>query len=285
MQDIACIILTKDEEMHIERCIRSACGLCRDIWVVDSYSTDRTCELARELGAHVVQHPFTYQAEQFNWAIDHLPITNRWIWRLDADEIITPHLLEVAERELPRLPDDVNGVYVNKKIIFMGRALLHGGWYPAPQIKLIRRGFGRSEDKVMDEHLIVLSGRTVSWDGDQTDWNLRPLDWWWQKHQGYAKREALNLLQMEQRSDAMPAAPQVQARLAGTGAERKRWFKNLYAHCPLFVRPLFYFLTRYVLMGGWLDGYAGWYWHTRQGLCYRMLVDRELCKLRKSQRQ
>lgn len=278
MLDIACIILTKDEEIHLERCIQSAKRVCRDIWVVDSYSTDSTCQLAERLGAHVVQHPFTYQAEQFNWALDNLPITNPWIWRLDADEVISDALAEMALNQLSKLPPTVNGVYVNRQIVFMDRPLRHGGWYPAPQIKLIRRGFGRSEDKLMDEHLIVLSGETVYWNADQTDWNLRPLDWWWQKHVAYSKREALSILRMERDAISM----QVRPRLFGTGSERKRWFKNLYLHCPLYVRPWIYFFCRYIIMGGWLDGYAGWYWHTRQGLRYRMLVDRELSRLRKS---
>ncbi len=165
-------------------------AVCDEVWVVDSFSTDGTQQIAEREGANFVQHEYEYQARQFNWAIDNLPIRAEWIWRVDADEIIEPGLAEIALRELPKLPDSVTGVYVNKKIVFMGRPLLHGGWYPAPQIKLVRRGHGRSEDKLMDEHLIVTDGETVSWNGDQTDWNLQNLDWWWQKHIGYAKREA-----------------------------------------------------------------------------------------------
>lgn len=283
MQDIACIILTKDEALHIERCIRSVQALCREVWVIDSFSTDNTCALAQALGARVVQHPFTNQAAQFNWAIDHLPIGCEWIWRVDADEIIEPALAAIAEREIAHLPPDVTGIYVNKKIIFMGRALRYGGWYPAPLIKIFRRGHGRSEDKVMDEHLIVLDGRTVSWNGDQTDWNLRPLDWWWQKHIGYARREAQNMMLMAAAEHG--EHDEVRPRLWGTTAERKRWIKRLYARFPLFVRPFVYFIGRYVLMGGFLDGYPGWYWHTRQGLKYRLLVDYFLMQMRREQKR
>lgn len=278
--DITCIILTKDEELHIERCIKSVLPVCREVWIIDSYSSDATCEIARRLGAKVWQHPFTNQAAQFNWAIDNLPLETEWIWRVDADEVIEESLARIAYESLEGLPSQVNGIYVNKKIVFMGRPLLHGGWYPAQQIKIVRRGHGRSEDKVMDEHLIVLDGETVSWNGDQTDWNLKPLDWWWQKHIGYAQREAQNMLRMEQEA-AVTDGSEVKPRLLGNGAERKRWMKNLYAHCPLYVRPIIYFVSRYILMGGFLDGYAGWYWHTRQGLKYRMLVDRNLAQLRK----
>lgn len=280
IQDITAIILTYNEEIHIERCIRSVQRVCREVLVVDSFSTDKTCAIANTLGAKVVQHKFTNQAEQFNWAIDNLCIDTEWIWRVDADEIIEDGLVTIAESELSHLPKNVNGVYVNKKIVFMGRPLLHGGWYPAQQIKLIRKGFGRSEDKQMDEHLIVTSGDTVSWNGDQTDWNLKSLEWWWEKHEGYALREAkMQCVEVDSDNDVDSIA--VKGKFFGTNAEWKRWMKNLYGKCPLYVRPIIYFIGRYIFMGGFLDGYAGWYWHTRQGLKYRMLVDKNIAKLRK----
>lgn len=288
MQDITCIILTKDEALHIERCIRSVQKICREVLVVDSFSTDETCAIAESLGAKVVQHKFTNQAAQFNWAIDNLDIDTEWIWRVDADEIIEDGLAEIADRELPKLPKSVNGIYVNKKIVFMNRPLLHGGWYPAQQIKIVRKGFGRSEDKLMDEHLVVTSGETVSWNGDQTDWNLKPLDWWWEKHEGYAMREALMQVERVVSSSKFQVSGnesqgsiERKGKLFGNNAEFKRWMKNLYSKCPLYVRPIIYFIGRYIFMGGFLDGYAGWYWHTRQGLKYRMLVDKNIAKLRK----
>lgn len=284
MNDIAAIILTYNEEIHIERCIRSAQRVCREVWVIDSYSTDQTCQIAEEMGAHVVQHPFENQAKQFNWAIDTLDIKTEWIWRIDADEIIEDSLVHLAKAGMPTTTaegEPVNGIYVNKKIIFMDRPLLHGGWYPAPQIKIVRRGYGRSEDKLMDEHLVVTSGATISWNGDQTDWNLKPLDWWWEKHRGYAKREA-KMQCLEKSKTAEIAGVEVNGRLFGTNAEFKRWMKNLYSHCPRYLRAVVYFVSRYFFMFGFLDGYAGWYWHTRQGLMYRWMVDREIGKLKDS---
>ncbi|MCR5395241.1 MAG: glycosyltransferase family 2 protein, partial [Bacteroidales bacterium] len=278
--DITAIILTKDEELHIERCIRSVRRVCRQVLVVDSYSTDRTCEIAESLGAIVVQHPFENQARQFNWAIDNVPIETEWIWRVDADEIIEDKLVTLVQETLPTLSDhkEVNGIYVNKKIVFMGRPLLNGGWYPAQQIKIVRRGYGRSEDKQMDEHLVITSGETISLDGDQTDWNLKPLDWWWNKHVGYARREAA--MQVEQARIGNGSTTEVEGKLFGTNAEFKRWMKNLYSHCPRYLRVVVYFVSRYFFMLGFLDGYAGWYWHTRQGLMYRWMVDREIGKMK-----
>lgn len=278
MLDITCIILTYNEALHIERCIRSVQRLCRQVLVVDSFSTDDTCQIAESLGAKVVQHKYEYQAKQFNWAIDNLNIDTEWIWRVDADEIIEDGLVEIAKKELATLPADVNGIYVNKKIVFMNRPLLHGGWYPAQQIKIVRTGHGRSEDKLMDEHLVVIDGKTISWDGDQTDWNLKPLDWWWEKHRGYAKREAMMQYQIknQKKNDIVE---EVEGKLFGTNAEFKRYMKNLYGHCPRYLRAVVYFISRYIFMRGFLDGYSGWYWHTRQGLMYRWMVDQEIGKL------
>ena len=261
--------------------------------MVDSFSTDGTCAISERLGAKVVQHEFENQARQFNWAIDNVEINTEWIWRVDADEIIEDSLADIANKELDSLPKNVNGVYVNKKIVFMNRPLLHGGWYPAQQIKIVRKGFGRSEDKMMDEHLIVTEGDTVSWNGDQTDWNLKSLDWWWKKHEGYAKREAKmqvltktitkTITDNDNHNDNEDDNHnEREGRLFGNNAEFKRYMKNLYGHCPRYLRAIVYFVSRYIFMGGFLDGYAGWYWHTRQGLMYRWMVDREIGRLQSS---
>ena len=276
---IAAIVLTFNEEIHIERCLRSLQGVCAEVFVIDSFSTDKTCELAEAHGAKVFQHPFVNQAQQFNWALETCSIESDWIWRVDADEYIEKTLGEKVTALLPTVVPYVNGIYVNKKIVFMGRPLLHGGWYPAQQIKLIRKGFGASEDKWMDEHLIVFSGETVSVDGDQTDENLHDLTWWTQKHNGYANREAINMLLMEYGLDDHES--EVEPKFWGTGAERKRWLKIRYVNAPLFMRPFVNFFIRYVLKRGFLDGKEGFVWHFLQGFWYRFLVDAKLFELKK----
>lgn len=274
---ITAIVLTYNEEIHIERCLRSILPFCKEIWVVDSFSTDSTVDTAKRMGARTVQHEFENQAQQFNWAIDNLEISGEWIWRVDADEYVSAALGEKVTKAVGECGDDVNGIYVNKAIVFQGRELRHGGWYPAPQIKVIRKGFGRSENKVMDEHLIVTEGRTIYVDGDQTDENLNDLTWWTQKHNGYATREAKNMLRMRYGMDE--EAEGVAPRLFGNDAERKRWLKLRYARMPLFIRPFAYFFVRYVLKLGFLDGKAGFVWYVLQGFWYRFLVDAKIFEL------
>lgn len=253
---------------------------CYEVWVIDSFSTDRTREIAEEMGARFVAHKFENQAQQFNWAIRNCEINGDWIWRVDADEYISEDLGRKVRETISTWDDDVNGIYVNKKIVFLGRLLLHGGWYPAPQINVIRRGFGESENKVMDEHLIVTSGRTVYVDGDQTDENLNDLTWWTAKHNGYATREAENILLMRYGMDK--DASTVSAHLLGNDAERKRWLKMHYSKMPLFIRPFLYFFGRYILKGGFLDGKEGFIWHILQGFWYRMLVDAKIYELERN---
>lgn len=275
---IAVVILTFNEEIHIERCIRSAQQVTDKIVVVDSYSTDDTCAIAQRMGAVVYQHAFENHARQFNWAIENCDIQAQWIWRLDADEYIEPALASKALQAIAHIAEDVNGIYVNRKIVFMGQPLLHGGWYPAPQIKIIRKGFGGSEDKWMDEHLVIFSGTTVSIDADQTDENLNDLTWWSHKHVNYASREAINTLLIEY--GLRKQENEVQPKFWGTNAERKRWLKMKYAKTPLFVRPFINFFIRYILKAGFLDGKCGFIWHFMQGYWYRMLVDCKIFELK-----
>ena len=278
-KSISFVVLTYNEEKHIERCIKSLLPFAEEVWVVDSFSTDRTMEIAEGLGAKTVAHEFQNQAQQFNWAIGNLDITGDWIWRVDADEYISEDLGRKVTETIATCDADVNGIYVNKAIVFQGRKLKHGGWYPAPQIKVIRKGYGESENKVMDEHLIITSGRTVYVDGDQTDENLNDLTWWTAKHNGYASREAVNMLQMQYEMDA--DAEGVEAKFWGNDAERKRWLKVRYARMPLFVRPFAYFFIRYVVKRGFLDGKAGFTWYVLQGFWYRFLVDAKVYEIKK----
>ncbi len=276
---IAAIILTKDEEKHIARCIRSLLSFAKEIWVIDSYSSDKTLEIVERFGAKTIKHPFENQAQQFNWAIQNCDIQGEWIWRVDADEYISEDCGRKVTDAIAHCEADVNGIYVNKAIVFQGRKLKHGGWYPAPQIKIIRKGFGKSENKIMDEHLVIITGRTMYVDEDQTDENLNNLSWWTDKHNRYASREAINMLLMQYEMDNETDG--VSARLFGNDAERKRWLKVRYARMPLFIRPFIYFFIRYFLKFGFLDGKEGFIWYVLQGFWYRFLVDAKIFEMKR----
>lgn len=277
---IAAIILTKDEGKHIERCIRSLKGVCEEVFVIDCYSTDNTKELAESLGAKVYQHPWKNYATQLNWGLYNCPITSDWVWCIDADEFLDKGLGQAVKRAIEVCEEDVNGIYVRKRIDFLGRPLLHGGWYPSYHLKVWRRGHGECENRWMDEHIRIFDGRAITVEeGDQVDANLNDLTWWTEKHNGYATRELADMLMMQYGLDAK--AEEVEPKFFGTEEQRKRWLKIKYIKSPLFIRPFINFTIRYFFKGGFLDGKEGFIWHILQGFWYRMLVDAKIYELKK----
>ena len=101
-QDISVIILTYNEEQHIERCIKSLLPFAKEIFLVDSFSTDKTVEIAQNLGAKIYQNPWpNNHAIQFNWGLENCPVSTKWIMRMDADEYVLPELSnEIIEKFL-----------------------------------------------------------------------------------------------------------------------------------------------------------------------------------------
>ncbi len=269
MQELAVIILTRDEQLHLERCIRSLPRCASQVFVVDSGSTDRTVEIAESLGAQVIAHDWVNYAEQLNWAIDHCPITADWIMRIDADEYLTPALAGELDRRLGELDDEVAGINVKRRVHFMGRWLRHGSLYPTVLLRVWRKGMGRCEQRWMDEHIVLTADRTVTFEHDLVDENLKPLTWWVDKHNRYATREALDVLitrhGLNGGNDPLPT---------NRHAYRQRWVKqHVYYRLPPALRTWCYFFYRYVLRLGFLDRYPGLVFHTVQGLWYRLLVD------------
>lgn len=277
---ITAIILTLNEEIHIERCIHSLKGVCSDILVVDSMSTDRTCELAEAAGARVVQHEFVNHGLQFNWALENCNIQSEWIWRVDADEYIDETLGNEVKKTIELCPQDVNGLYVRRAVVFMGKKLRFGGWRPHYYLKIIRRGHGKSETRWMDEHLHVTDGNFIKIrKGFQTDENLNSLHWWINKHNNYSNNEAIETLFLKYGKDIDRGG--VKPKLFGTQEQKKRWMKKLYVHLPMFLRATLYFFYRYFILLGLLDGKAGMIWHGIQGWWYRTLVDAKIYEIKK----
>lgn len=280
MPSIAAIILTLNEEKHIARCINSLKGVCEQVFVVDCFSQDRTKEIAESLGAQVLQHPWTNHATQINWGLQNCPFTTDWIWRIDADEYLDKNLGQNVLKAIEDCPDDVTGVYVRRRIDFLGRPLMHGGWYPSYYLKVWRRGHGECENRWMDEHIRLLDGHAITvHDGDQVDANLNDLTWWMNKHNKYASLEMTDTLLMEYHLDA--SASEVVPKFFGTQEQRKRWLKIKYIKFPLFLRPFINFIYRYFFKLGFLDGKEGLIWHVLQGFCYRFLVDAKIFELKK----
>jgi glycosyltransferase involved in cell wall biosynthesis len=271
MADLAVIILTYNEERHIARAIEAVSGVAREIVVVDSFSTDRTVELARSLGATVLQNKFVNYAKQFQWALDNAALSASWVMRLDADEIVESDLAREIEEKLPQLGSDVAGINLKRKHIFLGKWVRHGGRFPLILLRIWRRGQGRIENRWMDEHMIVWGGRTVTFEGGFADHNLNDLTFFTDKHNKYATREAIDIL--NQRRKFLPLDGDLSSDNASFQAAAKRFVKEkIYNAIPFSVSVPMYFLYRWVFQLGFLDGIEGFIYHFLQGFWYRFLV-------------
>lgn len=268
---LAVVILTYNEALHIERALASVSTVASEIFVIDSGSSDNTVSLAEAGGAKVLTNPFVTQAQQFQWALDNAPIVADWVMRLDADEIIEPDLARIISDRLATLPPEVCGVNLRRKHIFMGRWIRHGGRYPVTLLRIWRRGKARIEQRWMDEHALLTEGSAVIFDGGFADINLNNLTFFIEKHNSYATREAIDVLNKKHGLFSRDYTLEKQNTSPATSG--KRWMKeNFYNHLPLWAGPLGYFLYRYFIQYGFLDGREGLIYHALQAGWYRFLV-------------
>ena len=259
---ISAIILAYNERLHIQRCVENVRRVAQEVFVVDCHSTDGTQEIARACGAVVVEHDWPgNQADQLNWALENLPITGDWVLRLDADEYLTEALIAELQARLDALPGEVAGVSFPRDVVFLGRKLRFG-MPPVVLLRLWKRGKATCENRKMDEHMVLTEGAVEVFSGHFVDHNLNNLVWWTQKHLGYAQRE---------KGDIQARAFD-QGALVGQAA-RKRRVKGFYVRLPLFWRAAGYFVYRYFIRLGFLDGKAGFLWAFLQAWWYRTLVD------------
>jgi len=279
--DLSAVILTFNEELHLERALASISGFTKEIFVIDSFSTDRTIEIALAHGAIVLQNKFINQAKQFQWALDNAPISGEWILRLDADEIIESDLATEIVQKLPALAPDVVGINLKRKHIFMDRWVKHGGRYPLVMLRIWRKGHGRIENRWMDEHIVIWGGRTVTFKGGFADHNLNDLTFFTDKHNKYATREAIEIL--NQRLNFNPRDHSVTTESTSLQTAAKFFIKeHIYNHIPFTISAFMYFVWRYIFQLGFLDGRSGLIYHFLQGYWYRFLVGAKVMELERA---
>lgn len=277
MLDLSVIILTKDEKLHIKRCLENVNQFAKKVYVVDCHSSDGTQTIARELGAEVIVHDWPGdQASQFNWAIDNINIDTEWILRLDADEYLLPELIDELKERLPSIPDDVTGIFFNRRHIFLDQ-WMKGGIYPVKLLRTFRKGHGRYEQRLMDEHIVLSDGKSVEFENDFCDHNLNNISWFCKKHVDYAIREAAEMLDAEYNFSGHTTDDSAFT----NQAKEKRKKKESYSKQPLFWRSFAYFIYRYFLKGGWRDGKEGFLFAFIQGWWYRTLVDAKIYEIKK----
>lgn len=272
--DISVIILTYNEEKHIERCIHNVKLVTDNIFVVDSYSTDQTLILAKRLGAQIFQNPWeNNHAKQFNWGLSNIPIKTRWVLRLDADEYLSDGLINEIKLKLPKLDKSISGVILNRMQYCFGTMV-----HPIQLLRIFEFGKGFCENRWMDEHIVLSSGSTVNFENYFYDHNLNTFAWWIDKHNNYSIREAIELLNVE-----LNLTSEIKT-IDGIGNEAtdKRKKKMKYAQSPLFWRSFAYFIYRYIVKFGFLKGKGQFIWDFFQGWWYRTLVDVKIYEIKRA---
>ena len=268
MADITAIILTKNEEKNLPDCLDSLKGFARRAVVVDSGSTDRTIDIARQRGADVLSHPFENYARQFNWGLDNAGIDTAWTLRLDADERLTPALCRALEDLMEKhASDDVNGIVMEAWMYFMGRRLSHARNMKR-KLMVFKTGVGRVEDRHMDEHTLLSRGTSVDAREKFLHYDFKDMNHYINKLNWYAGREVRDYFD-HLNGDAGEGLDGMNR---GT---RSRKF-GFYYRLPMFFRCWLMFVYSYVFRGGFLDGKEGFLYHYMYHRFYRTLVDAKI---------
>lgn len=272
MEDVTFIILTKNEEINLRDCLKSIEGFAKRVVIVDSGSSDRTCEIAKNMGADVYFHPFENYARQFNWGIDNTQINTKWTFRLDADERLTPSLCqELSQIIHDHEFDDVNGVTLEAWLYFMGKKIKHGA-HNKRKIMLFKTGIGRIEDIKMDEHTILSSGHSISCKEKFIHYDFKNLTHWVNKMNWYATREMQDYYEYLNNKNITRINSNNDKYISN---QRYKKF-GIYYKFPLFFRCRLLFIYYYFFKFGFLDGKEGYVFHWMYHMWYRSLVDSKI---------
>lgn len=279
MADITFIILTKNEEVNLPDCLESIKDFAARIIVIDSGSTDRTIEIAEEYHADTYMHAFENYARQFNWGIDNCDITTKWTFRLDADERLTPKLIAELETLMEKhADDDVNGVTMEAWLYFMGKRIKHG-CHNKRKLMLFKTGIGRIEERKMDEHTVLSSGKSVYAKNRFIHYDFKDMTHWINKMNWYATREMQDYYEFKNGAKYKLNDKEDKA-IAKT---RKKKF-GFYYKLPMFCRSWLLFIYNYIFKLGFLDGKAGWVYNYMYHRWYRALVDAKILEQKITQR-
>ncbi|MEM7306325.1 MAG: glycosyltransferase family 2 protein [Planctomycetota bacterium] len=273
---VTVLIPVKNEELHLRQCLAAVVGWADRVVVVDSFSSDGTLEVAASFagrGVEVVQHEYAGPADQKNWALDHLGLDTDWVLFLDADEVVSPELAREIAAATGSDDNPVAGYFLNRRIIWCGRWIRHGGWFPNWNLRLFRRDRARYEMRRVHEHMVV-DGPTDKLDGCLIHEDLRDLTHAIAKHNRYSNDEALEYAEvLEGKSDGY-------ARLFSRDPlARRRWIKTkLWARLP--GKGALYFVWCYAVRLGFLDGQIGLRYHLMHAI-YKHFDEMKLWELRR----
>lgn len=240
---VAVVMITLNEAHHLKAALEHLQGWAQEIFIVDSYSKDETVDIAMSFGVNIVQRKFKGFGDQWNFALKELPITAKWVMKLDPDERISDELKLSIRKQLDS--ERHNAFFVNIRLSFMGRPM------PVTQtlLRLWRRGEGVFSDVDVNEHLIVNS-EVAHLSGYIDHLDSPDLEHWFYKQNKYTSAEAIAFC----RNAPLSCEP----RIFGGTLERRLWFKKHFYKIPFRYQLLF--IYNWLIKGSWRAGVPGWIW-------------------------
>jgi exosortase/archaeosortase family protein len=276
--DFSIIVLTFNEELHLPRLLKSLAGLDADAYVLDSGSTDETIAICEAYQLKYATHPFENHPKQWDRALHLFDIQTPWVIALDADQTLTPELHKLLLEFKDEDYKNIDGIYFNRKNIFQGKWIKHGGYYPKYLLKMFRHGVGYSDLNENMDHRFIVPGKTTKWsNGHLLEENLREneISFWIAKHNRYSDLLATEEIERKQQIRRQLIRP----RFWGNPDEKTAWFKRLWWNLPPYSRTIGYFGYRMFIQKGILDGSKGILFHFMQGFWFRLVVDMKIAEL------
>ena len=282
--DFSILVLTFNEELHLGKLLQSVNELNASIFILDSGSTDATLDIAANYGAVVQQHSFENHPKQWHHALTAFKIGTPWVICLDADQTISAELKALLLNFKAESYAGINGIYFNRKYIFKGRWIKHGGYYPFYMLKMFRYGAGFSDLNENMDHRFVVDGATTIWkNGLIVEENLKEneISFWINKHNRYSDLVAHEEVERLNNIRTQTLKPH----FWGSPDERTAWLKNKWWKMPLYLRPFFYFTYRFIFRLGFMDGRTGAMFHFMQAFWFRLVVDIKISELKNQQQK
>ncbi|BAB74876.1 glycosyltransferase family 2 protein [Anabaena sp. FACHB-709] len=258
---VSVLIPAKNEQANLPACLDSL-QRADEIFIVDSQSTDKSIEIAKNYGVNLVQFYFNGRwPKKKNWSLDNLPFRNEWVLIVDCDERIPNELWDEIAQVIKT--EEYTGYYLNRRVFFLGKWIRYGGKYPDWNLRLFKHKLGRYEnlhtedvpntgDNEVHEH-VVMQGKVGYLKEDMLHEDFRDIYHWLERHNRYSNWEArvyYNLITGQDDSDT------IGANLFGEAVQRKRFLKRVWVRLPF--KPLLRFILFYVIRLGFLDGRAGY---------------------------
>ena len=274
---IVTIILAYNEEKYIKTAIQSAKKISNQVYVVDSFSKDKTVKICKSLGVKIIKHKFISHSKQFNWAMKKINPTNKWVLRLDADEYLENELLIEIKKKFHNLDKNISGITFRLREKFLGKFIRFGGRENLRLLRLWKYGFGKIDERWMDESVYLYSGRIVNFNNNYVNDNSKNIDLYIGKHIKYATREAVDfIIQKYNLSNKRKKTKKI----FNFSTKRRLFIKErVYNKFPYQLSTSLYFVYRYFLLLGFLDGKIGFFYHFIQGYWYRVLVGAKINEL------